>query len=243
MSDIIERYEVTSDVLVLRIARPETFSFAPGQRVKLGIGKGKKRPYNLASTPAAPYLEFCIERVSEGRLTPELWQLTPGQQVSLKAKAKGKLSLDASSRHHLMVATITGIAPFRSMVHDALESAPNQHHFTLLHGARHADELVYRNEFYELANAYPNQLTYVPTIAWHSDPRNAAWDRDVGPVGMLAKNLLSQLDPDHTTVYACGHPGMVRTVRSAYGSAHFRVQAEPFWKDRYAVTEPSPEVV
>ena len=71
--------------------------------------------FRLASTPKAPYLEFCIERVAEGRLTPHLWQLVPGEQVTLRTKTKGKLSLDAASQYHLMVASVTGVgAPPRA---------------------------------------------------------------------------------------------------------------------------------
>ena len=229
--EIIGRYEVTPDVIVLRVTRPEAFSFTPGQRLKLGIGEGKKRSYNLASTPKAPYLEFCIERVAEGRLTPHLWQLVPGEQVTLRTKTKGKLSLDAASQYHLMVASVTGVAPFRSIVCDALESSSNHHRFTILHGAPLAARLVYREEFEALAKQYPDRFTYVPVVSRPEDPRNAAWRGDTGLVSVLAQRLLPQLDPSHTTIYACGHPHMINAVLHAYRPEHFRVQAEAFWKD------------
>lgn len=230
--EIITRHEVTSDVFVLRIARPAAFSFTPGQRLKLGIGESKKRSYNVASTPQAPYLEFCIERVEEGRLTPRLCQLTPGQQVTFKAKAKGKLSLDTASQHHLMVASVTGIAPFRSIVCDALESASTPHRFTILHGAPYAGQLVYRDELAALAQKHPEQLTYVPVVSQPAHPRNRGWQGETGLVSTVALRLLPHFEAQHTTVYACGHPRMIHAIVAAYRPANFRVQAEPFWKDR-----------
>ena len=135
-------------MLVLRVARPEALAFKPGQRIKLGVGESKKHSYNMASTPKAPYLEFCIERVAEGRLTPQLWQLAPGDQVTLRMKTKGKLSLDAAGQYHLMVASVTGVAPFRSIVCDALESSSNHHRFTILHGAPLAAKLALQRHLY-----------------------------------------------------------------------------------------------
>ncbi len=214
--------------MILRVERPERFRFAPGQRVKLSLG-GKKRPYNIASAPDDPYLELCVERVSSGRLTPRLWRLPVGAPVELKSRAKGRLVFEPDRREQLMVATVTGVAPFRSMLRHAL-GAPGRQRFTLLHGARHVDELAYREELEALAATHPDRLRYLPVVSRPEDPRNAGWTGETGRVSERAALLAPALDPHQTQVYACGHPGMIADVRLAFRRRDFPVRTEAFWK-------------
>ena len=228
-SEILQRRCLSLDVMVLRVSRPSDFEFEPGQRVKLSLG-GKKRPYNIASTPGDAFLELCVERVDGGMITPGLWDLPEGAPVFLRHRAKGRLSLEPGRREHLMVATVTGIAPFRSMFLHELETGNGASHFTILHGARHRDELVYCEELEALARAHPERLQYIPVVSRPDDPANADWVGEIGDVSACAASLVDSLDPRETQVYACGHPGMIADVRLAYRRRDFSVVTEAFWK-------------
>lgn len=62
-----------------------------------------------------------------------------------------------------MIATVTGIAPLRSLLRAALHRGTTDR-FTILHGASHADELVFRDELLDLA-AHDTRIAYHPTIS------------------------------------------------------------------------------
>jgi len=228
-SEILERRCLTPEVMVLRVSRPPGFAFEPGQRVKLSLG-GKKRPYNIASTPSEDHLELCVERVKGGMITPGLWELPVGAPIFLRHRAKGRLTLEPRCREHLMVASVTGIAPFRSMLLHALDTGSNASHFTFLHGARLRNELVYREELEAIARAHPDRLQYVPVVGRPSDPANAGFTGETGDVSEVAASLVDSLDPRETQVYACGHPAMIADVRLAYRRRDFSVVSEAFWK-------------
>jgi NAD(P)H-flavin reductase len=158
-------------------------------------------------------------------LSPALFALKPGDRVNLTDRPKGKFLLEPSASCHLMVATVTGIAPLRSMLCDALHRGVGGE-FVVLHGASYADELPYFDEMTALAAANA-AVTYVPTVSRPTAARNAGWTHDVGRVDDLACRIAPTLDVRHTHVYACGHPEMVQRVRGELG-ASFPVSTEVF---------------
>ena len=70
-----------------------------------------------------------------------------------------------------MIATGTGIAPFRSMLAANLADLRTQ--VTLLLGARYSDTLLYREEFEELARKHPN-FRFWPTVTRPGEDWTAA---------------------------------------------------------------------
>ena len=226
---VLECHPIAADVRVLRISRPDAFDFAPGQRVKVSVG-GKKRPYNIASVPSDAFLELCIERVKDGLITPQLWALQAGDPVYLRSRAKGSFVLAAGVREHLMVATVTGIAPFRSMLLHALGMRAQSGHFTILHGAPHCAELVYREELEALSRQHPDRLSYIPVVSRPEAAENAGWSGETGDVSSVAVDLVESFDAGDTQVYACGHPAMIADVRLGYRRRDFSVLTEAFWK-------------
>jgi NAD(P)H-flavin reductase len=230
-TEVIDRRELTKALLLLTVRPTQALPFQPGQYVKVGLD-GVKRRYSIVSAPHEEVLEFCIERVPGGEMTARLWTLQCGDRVVVQAKPKGKLWLDLRFPAHLMVATVTGIGPFVSMVRAYLHQGLQGHSFYILHGASYHDELVYRAELERLATLHPNRVTYVPALSRPTEARNARWPGETGRVsGLLAKYIARfALVPRTTQLYACGHPGMVREVKERFGRRGFRVQTERYWK-------------
>jgi NAD(P)H-flavin reductase len=222
---VLERREVGPDLLVLRLGRPRGFDFRPGQSIRVALG-GTARPYSIASAPHEPWIELCIERVPGGRLTPRLWALAPGDRVTLGRTGAG-LRLDGRARVHLLVATVTGIAPFVSMLRHAVH-AGGADRFVVLHGASYRDELPYADELAALAAALPDRVRYVPAVSRPAEPRNAGWTGETGRLGPLAERLAPPADG--LRVYACGHPGLVDDVRARFGARGVPVSTEAYWK-------------
>jgi ferredoxin--NADP+ reductase len=167
-----------------------------------------------------------VESIPGGRLTPRLVGLGPGAVVDVTDTAKGGFVLDTSGTTHVMIATGTGIAPFRSMVLDALHRKL-QGSFVILHGASYADELPYLGELQALAAANP-QVEYEPTVSRPAEARNAGWTGRTGRVDALAEELAAQWAGPGTRVYACGNSGMVDAVTSAMRQRGLKVTSESF---------------
>ncbi len=224
--EVLRIQAVAPDVRVISVTRPPGLEFRAGQSVKLGVPGGRRASFSIASAPDEPDLEFCIELVPGGRLTPRIFSLEVGDRVDVASRPKGSFTLDASAACHLMVATVTGIAPFRSMLRNAVRHGVDAD-FIVLHGASHQDELPYLPEFTAIAAANP-RVRYEPTVSRPSAPRNVGWNGTVGRVDALASRVAANLESSRTHVYACGNGEMVKRVVTELGSSGFAVSTEIF---------------
>lgn len=237
------RREVTSDLWIIRIQPSERIAFLPGQYVTVGLpgsAKMAERPYSIASSPAEPELEFFIERVPSGVLTPELYRVPLGGEVYLRRAAKGKFLYDDQGGHlnHFMVATVTGVAPFMSMVRDLVARGKQERQIgqriVVIHAASLSSELGY----HEVLAAYALEHSwfhYVPTISrsW-LDP---AWPGERGRAEDIVRKYLDMYGflPTNTTAYMCGNPNMIRNVKEVLRRAGFHeesVKEEMYWRAR-----------
>jgi NAD(P)H-flavin reductase len=213
-------------VRVFRIGRPAGFSFAAGQHLKLGAAGGKRATFSIASAPHDPDLDVAVELRPGGRTTPALFALGVGDAVDVSPGAKGSLRLDSRALHHLMVATVTGIAPLRSMLRAALHAGTTAR-FTVLVGARLAVELPFHDELAALAGS-DERVAYHATVSRPGSPGDRAWSGPTGRVDGLAHAVASGLDPATTGVYAVGHPGMLAAVSDGLCSRGFPVSTESY---------------
>ena len=240
-AEITGRRDLAPDLWILRVQTEQPFDFLPGQFATLGVavdGKLVERPYSIVSSPRESELEFFLERVPAGELSSRLYPLKPGDRISIRKAAKGVFGLDEKSgrRKHLMVATVTGVAPFVSIVrtlrHDERRSSASAGHaLFLLEGASRSWELGYDEELTRVEKKV-SWLRYVPTVSrpWE----DTAWRGERGRVHeWISKSLeLFRCKPSDTTAYLCGHPGMIeagRDILSASGFAKEAIQEERFW--------------
>jgi ferredoxin--NADP+ reductase len=213
---IVERKDFSSDLWRIRVNPGAEFRYAPGLYATLGVitpTKHVERPYSIVSSPYEDFLEFFIELVPEGDLTPLLYGLQVGETLTCRRVAKGRFTLDTKSGHtnHLLLATVTGIAPFvsyvRSLLRDSKQS-PVQHKLFLIQGASRSWEFGYREEMEELAAKVP-WLVYIPTVSrpWE----DSEWHGETGRVDDLIRKYadLWNLNARNTTAYLCGHPTMI----------------------------------
>jgi ferredoxin--NADP+ reductase len=178
-------------------------------------------------------LEIFIELIPppEGHLTPLLHALGVGATVTLRPRAKGVFLLRPEFRNHVMVATVTGVAPFVSMLRRWREGPIDQRRMYVLEGASFADELGYDEELRALAEQDP-RIRFVPTCSRPQDPRNAGWKGQVGRVHTIVEDHVRAwgLAPHETCIYACGHPNMIEDLRGRYAGTGFTFEEERFWK-------------
>lgn len=225
---VIELRKVTSDLIVFKVSRPPEFRFVAGQSVKVGLGE-LRRSYSIVSAPHEPFLEFFIELVPGGRMSEQMRRMQVGDQLDL-GTPKGGLRFDDKFPHQLMVATVTGINPFVSMLRDYLHSGRRGHHFHLMHGASFQTEFGYRDELEALAAAHVNLLTYVATVSRPYEAANRNWTGSAGRVDTLVDAYLvdAGLTNSNTLTYACGHSGMLEAVAQQLQPREFRLETESY---------------
>ncbi|PSQ99365.1 MAG: ferredoxin--NADP reductase [Bacteroidetes bacterium QS_9_68_14] len=230
---LAERIDFTDDLAVFRFRPDEALPFTPGQYATLGLDvEGRERPllrpYSVASAPHEDVLDFFVERLEDGSLTPRLWDLEPGDTGWVRRRIVGLFTLDRESGRprHLMGATVTGVAPFVSIARAHQHALSNGDHsgepprMLVVHGASHPRELGFYHE--ELATLErEGWLRYVPTISrpWeHPD-----WDGETGRVGDVLRKHADAEDftARNAVAYACGHPGMIENAHAILERAGF----------------------
>jgi len=239
-AELIERLDFSEELCLMRFRPEGTMSFRPGQYATLGLEDGDKfiqRAYSIVSSPYEPFLEFYVELVPHGDLTPRLWNLKVGDRVLVRNKIVGAFTLDEKSgmTRHLMAATVTGVAPYISMARtqrvDLQKGKVIPHQYAIILGASRSWELgVYHDELTQMSR--DGWLIYIPTASrpWEDE----AWKGEVGRVEDVLRKYSDQLGFDHTNAvaYACGHPQMIENARGILARARFpkeRIREEKFF--------------
>ena len=226
-AQLIERRDISASLAVFRFLAAEEPSFTAGQFATIGVefdGDLIERPYSIVSSPYERFLEFFVELVPGGDLTPKLWQLELGAQILIRRRIVGQLTLPLNVKRHLMLATVTGIAPFVSILRTEQIKRRRENvsddQFLVIHGASRVTDLgPYLSELEELSHA--GSLTYVPTISrpWEEP----SWKGETGRVEDVLRKHADKLGWDHNNsiAYACGHPRMVENVKGILSRASF----------------------
>ncbi|PYU31806.1 MAG: ferredoxin--NADP reductase [Acidobacteria bacterium] len=232
---IVRRRDIAADLWSIRVQRDAEFHFLPGQYATLGVlapHKHIERPYSIVSSPYESELEFFFELVPRGELTPALHKLNVGDELTMRKVAKGRFTLDLQvHRNHLLLCTVTGVAPFvsyiRTLSNDARQNKfPEGHRLFLLEGASRSWEFGYLEELKRIADEVP-WFKYVPTVSRPWEDRN--WTGEVGRVDDLIRKYthLWELMPETTSAYLCGHPKMIDNssgilVRRGWAKEHIK---------------------
>jgi ferredoxin--NADP+ reductase len=232
---IVKRQDFTEDLFVIWLETGVPFSFKAGQYITIGAG-GLERPYSIASAPYEPLIELFIEYVLPehgGKLTPLLWAQHVGDVVSMRPRPKGIFTFQPKYRDHVMVGTVTGIAPFVSIIRQYLHGGGSGHRFFFMEGASHQDEFIYDKELGALAQRHPDWIKYLPTVSRPQAPRNSTWKGRAGRVNALVEEYLAawNLKKEDTLVSLCGHPGMIEDVKRRLSPHGWPVLEERFWKE------------
>ena len=230
---LVERKDFTEDLMVIKM-RPETaMTFKPGQYCTLGL-EGIERAYSIASAPHEKDLEIFVELVPypDGALTPLMWKMKEGDTMSIRPRCKGIFTLDEKYTSHLMVATVTGVAPFVSMLRSYFHRGGEGHRFYVLEGASYLDEFVYDEELEQMQADHPETVTFIPTVSRPNESKNDGWQGAAGRANEIVEEQLETLglEPSSTLVYACGHPGMIEDVKERLAPKGFTIKEERFWK-------------
>lgn len=209
---------------------------------------GIERPYSIASSPFEDLIEVFFELVPKKyrtplSLTPKIWELHEGDSVTMRQKAKGTFLLNESASYHGMIATVTGVAPFVSMMR-AMKAGYYKNlvseNFSVyvFQGASYHDEFGYYDEMTELDWEFCNVI-YAPTISRPSEKRNEKWQGLTGRVNAHCKFITERIPQTDGVIYLCGNEGMVDDLGNSkpapnkplgkFIEAGYRVKQEVFF--------------
>lgn len=193
----------------------QAFAFVPGQFVQIHFhyadGKPTKRSYSVATigsgSGAVEQLEIAVSYVDGGAATDLLANLKEGDSIDGSGPYGRFCLMDAdANRRYLLVATGTGVTPYRAML-PQLEKlmATRRIEVDLVYGARNAGELLYSDEFEAFAAKNPNFHFYA---CLSRTPRTEPRPHDRNGHVQVALTELAP-DPAHDIAYLCGNPDMV----------------------------------
>jgi CDP-4-dehydro-6-deoxyglucose reductase len=207
---LIETRDIAPEVkhFVFDVPEVEQLPYLPGQFVSFSHDFGDKkvtRAYSTASPPAGNRFELCLNLVHDGHFSPFLFDMKPGDTVDMKGPL-GFFTWRFPVGDSILVATGTGIAPFRAMLQSYLRAGGDSQ-ITLVYGVRYEESLLYRQEFEDLHQRHPNFI-FMPTLT----RPDASWR---GLSGRVQEHTLKVLgDRRDVDVYVCGLKAMVDDMRT-----------------------------
>jgi ferredoxin--NADP+ reductase len=239
---VTRRVDFAPDLWMFRIQSGGEFNFVPGQYATLGVerdGKRVERPYSIVSAPSETEVEFFFELVPDGALTPLLHKLQPGDQLLMRKVPKGRFSLEMQNgrKNHLLVSTVTGVAPFVSYVRTFYQEwkqgkFDGTHKLYLLNGASRPWEFGYLEELRQFAQEVP-WFKYVPTVSRPWD--HSEWTGEIGRADDILRKYADQwgIDPSNAVAYLCGHPEMIEHSKAILKRRGFTdkgaIKEEIYW--------------
>jgi ferredoxin--NADP+ reductase len=233
---VLQKNELTPRLMILRVAADgwDLPDFDAGQYVVLGLppsaarsplsvpeqsppdeNKLIRRAYSIASSSVQKkYLEFYINMVSDGAMTPRLFNLKVGDRLWLSSRVTGMFTLAniPPDINIILIATGTGLAPYMSMLTTHLECGGTRQ-VAILHGAFNSWDLGYRSELTMIQHMC-NNFTYLATIDRPEDEivpwqEHTGWVQDLLAQGEVEKAWGFRPTPENTHVFLCGNPGMI----------------------------------
>lgn len=231
------RRDHTPELWSVALELEAPFRFQPGQYATLAIEDEAgihERPYSIVSRPGEAMLEFFFELVPGGELTPRLYRLGAGDAVGVRRAAKGLFRLESGQRRHLLIATVTGVAPYVSMLR-SLAAAPASGSGTeamaLVVAASRSWEFGYREEIEGLAR----RLSFLHPVFSVSRPwEDPSWGGERGRAeDILRKHADSTgCTAGEAAAYLCGHPAMIANAKAILTRAGYPARAiheEIYW--------------
>jgi ferredoxin-NADP reductase len=188
------------------------FGFVAGQWLSFQQikpdGEDLTRAYSIASTPGEDArFALCLNRVQDGFMSNFLCDMKEGEEIRCQGPF-GDFILRPPARDTIFIATGTGIAPFRSMLHWLLadEARHQGKQFRLVFGNRTEKDIYYHDEFLALAAEHSN-FHYLPVLSRGGEE----WDGLRGYVQEHVPGILKGRIDMHA--YICGLDKMVKANR------------------------------
>lgn len=187
------------------------FDYLPGQFITIHFdheGKSLKRSYSIANAPGQTNkIELAAGFFEHGPGTELLYNLKPGDVVHINGPFGRLILKPEQPKRYILVATSTGITPYRAMLPELEQRLSNSPELevVILQGVQRREEILYGDEFSQLAQKYPGArfMPYLSRVTSEGlqDGEYCGYVQHAFP----ELNLNSAQD----VVYLCGNPSMI----------------------------------
>lgn len=210
ITTLLSKTELAPEMFELRFAKPDGFTFLPGQFVQFRIPEEEKhvlRSYSISSVPSDPFVEFCVKLLPGGKASGLFSGLSVGESVQF-GQARGMfIAKPEHSPRKIFVATGAGLAPIMSLLRSLTPNTAGD--LQLLFGVRSERDIFWQDRITDLQRLSPSFRSNI-TVSQPSD----LWQGVRGRV-------TSHVQPIDLTAeyYLCGSLEMVKEVRSMLSEA------------------------
>jgi len=193
-------------------------SFTAGQYAKLSMdieGVRVQRAYSYVNAPSNNNLEFYLVNVPDGKLSPKLKVMQPGDEILVTKEAAGFFVIEEVPECDTlwMIATGTAIGPFLSILQEGigLERFKN---IVLVHAARLSQDLSYLPLMQQLQQRYNGKLR-IQTVVSREEAPGSLTGRVPALIddGSLEAAVGLKMDAEDSHIMVCGNPQMVKDTQ------------------------------
>lgn len=240
----VTKVQFWTDALFSLTVHAPVHPFTAGQFAKLGLeidGERVQRAYSYVNAPGNPDLEFYLVTVPEGKLSPRLAALQPGDEVQIVSEAAGFFVLEEvpDCETLWMLATGTAIGPYLSILQEG-KDLQRFKNLVLVHAVRYAADLSYLPLMLELQQRYEGKLR-IQTVVSRETISGSLTGRVPALIesGALEEAVGLPMNTKTSHVMLCGNPQMVRDTTqllkdSRQMAKHLRrrpghITAEHYW--------------
>lgn len=203
---------VTHDTreIFVKLLEPEEIEFRPGQYVQVlvpGRSVPEYRAYSVSSPPGRKNeIELLVRLIPGGLCSTYLHNVEVDEEMIFTGPYS-EFVLDESEDNELIcVGGGCGLAPMRSILRYIQEVSPNQKCW-LFFGARTAEDVMYMEEFEDLAGKMPNLHVHYAL----SEPRHSPeWQ---GETGFIHESVDKHVGTEgKRQAFLCGPPLMIEAT-------------------------------
>jgi ferredoxin-NADP reductase len=203
----------------------------PGQHADVRLtaedGYSAQRSYSIASAPETDRLEFTVQRLDDGEVSPYLAGIAaPGDQFDLRGPIGGWFTWSqetAGGRPLLLLAGGSGVVPLMSMIR-AHGAADSEVPAGLIYSVRSPQDVIYATELSERSASSPLTVHYQYT-------RSARPGARPGRIDAATVARLAPPPADKPAIFVCGPSGFVEAATSLLveaGHAPATIKTERF---------------
>lgn len=184
--------------------------YLPGQFITFSFdsadGKPKRRSYSISTIHGmTDAIELAISYVKGGVASEHLFAMQPGQKLPAIGPAGRLILQDEPISRYVLVATGTGVAPYRCMLPQIAERLKDPNfRVDLLLGVRLKEDCLYKEDFVEFARQHPNFHFH----AYYSREESSLEEFERKGYVQHAFDGLN-LKPGEDVIYLCGNPNMI----------------------------------
>lgn len=190
-----------------------SFEFKPGQFVTLDLPIDPKptrrlRSYSIASWPDGTNIfELVIVLNQTGAGTQYIFhEIKVGSELTFRGPQGVFVLPEKLEKDLFLICTGTGVAPFRSMVHNIFNRNIPHKKIYLIFGTRTKKDMLYHEELQELQTKLDG-FQYLPTLS------REQWDGRTGYVHTVYEELCKDRPDAH--FYLCGWKNMIDDAKKS----------------------------